>query len=174
MELHIDFIKGGDMLETKLTKLVEAALVVAAQDGLDHDELKASTYAIEAVPRLGSAMQQHFLDNDMEIDELDFEDYDAMFAAISTALTESLDKFELIEFNEAYVEEVSSVFGNSPVLDNLCLGLAIACCAADLEVSDIEQSALGLLINGLEHASFEIGKTVAEHILEAGAAFQEE
>lgn len=153
----------------KINKMLEAAIVCAAQDGLDDGELPMVAGAMMVVPTMGPAIQKTMAKHDIETDDVDlgFDSAIDAFKDFTANLSTNLGRYELIELDENYAEEVASVLGNSAALQNLCIGIAFACAVGDGEISDLERNAIQLLGSKMDLLVMDIAKMVGEQVIKA-------
>lgn len=155
----------------KINKMLEAAVVCAAQDGLDDNEIAQVMGAIMVVPMMGQSIQDSMAANDIETDDVDlsFESAIEAFTEFVSNLHSNLERYELIEVDDKYAEEVAGVLGNSAALQNLCIGIALALSAGDGEISSIESGAFELLASKMNLVMGSVCELIANTVLEAAA-----
>ena len=144
----------------ELNKAVEVAMVCAAQDGLDRDEMESACSSLISVPLLTSAFAEM-----LEEDEID------VVEAMET-ITEGLEgmgSWEITELNQAYMDEASKVLGDRPSINNICLALCVVICSGDLVVSDEETTALNMVAKNLSNLDQDLVNAAAQMLTEAGS-----
>jgi hypothetical protein len=149
-------IKLGEKNMKELNKAVEVAMVCAAQDGLDRDEMAAACSSITSVPMLTSAFAEM-----LEEDEID------VLEAMETIIEglEGFESWELTELNQAYMDEASIVLGDRPSINNICLALCMVICSGDQEVSHEEENALNMVAQNLSNLNQDLVNAAAQMLL---------
>ena len=147
------------MSDTKLNKAYEVALICAAQDGLEPEEVMSMADSVMTTPMLTMMMGQFF-------NEEELEDYDLMGAIEGMGeITKMLETAELGIIDDSYMSEVADIFGDSPVYNNLCLALCIVFCGADGEISSMEGEAINAVASNLTNLDSEVFQTLAEKVI---------
>ena len=82
-------------------------------------------------------------------------------------LGDNLDKYSLTELDDSYAEEVAEAIGNSGTLQNLCMGMAMAFCAGDGEISDLESNSISTLLSKMDLVMPELAADIAKRIINA-------
>ena len=134
-------------MSDKINKAYEVALACAAQDGLSPPELMSMVDSINSVPLLAPVLQTMFEATGVEGDEINpIEAIEAL-----TQLMEIIHDLELTTIDDAYMEDATSVMGESAAINNLCAAMCLLFSASDGEISKMEgegiQKVLGHLTN---------------------------
>ena len=121
-------------MSDKINKAYEVALACAAQDGLSPPELMSMVDSIQSVPLLAPILQTMFEATGVEGDEID--PIEAIGAL--SQLMEIMDNLELTTIDDAYMEDATSVMGESAqliIMRAMCLLFS----ASDGEISMMEE-----------------------------------
>ena len=78
-----------------------------------------------------------------------------------------VDKLELIELSDSYLEEASAIIGEGTAINNLCLALCIVLCAGDGEISATESEAVAKVASSLPNIIPPLSTAIASAIINA-------
>ena len=137
----------------ELNKAVEVAMVAAAQDGLDGNEITQACTSIISVPLLTMAFADMLAEDEIDIEEA--------MGTITEAL-ENAESWEVTELNQAYMDEAAEVLGDRASINNICLALCIVICSGDGVVSHDEQNALSMVAQNLSNLNQELVDAAAQ------------
>tara|TARA_B100000674_G_C37474937_1_gene748810 strand:- start:114 stop:602 length:489 start_codon:yes stop_codon:yes gene_type:complete len=148
-------------MKEKYSKIIEVAMSAAAADGISPHELVSTMGTITSVPAVLNAMQNALEKSGVQIESQEFD-----FFAWTEALTDSISTDvetgdpELIDLDEVYMANASEIIGESLLLNNLCVGLAVYLCAQD-GISSLEADAIKTVSSGLKNVDSEIALLMA-------------
>ena len=130
-------------------KISEAAIAVAASDGLHYDEIDSIRKILLNVTRITDDLKSQYDSYGIDHNNIDFSEFAVAYESI---LNTDIKSFELIEINDEYCKDLANLLNEGPVLHNLCVGMALAGLNADGNVSDSETEAFQLLCSYLNQA----------------------
>ena len=121
-------------MSDKINKAYEVALACAAQDGLSPPELMSMVDSVQSVPLLAPVLQTMFEATGVEGDEINpIEAIEAL-----SQLIEIINDLELTTIDDAYMEDATSVMGESAAINNLCAAMCLLFSGSDGEFSKSE------------------------------------
>ena len=139
-------------MSDKINKAYEVALACAAQDGLSPPELMSMVDSIKSVPLLAPVLQTMFEATGVEGDEINpIEAIEAL-----SQLMEIIDNLELTTIDDAYMEDATSVMGESAAINNLCAAMCLLFSASDGEISKMEGAGIQKVLEHLTNADPDI------------------
>ncbi len=159
-------------MKEKYSKIIEVAMSAAAADGISPHELVSTIGTITSVPTVLNAMQEALEKSGVEVESQEF-DFFAWSEALSDSISSDVETGdpELIDLDEAYMASASEVIGESILLNNLCVGLAVYFCAQD-GISSLEAEAIETISSGLKNVDGSIALLMAnsmQQVLESMA-----
>ena len=149
-------------MSDKINKAYEVALTCAAQDGLSPPELMSMVDSIQSVPLLAPILQTMFEATGVEGDEID--PIEAIGAL--SQLMEIIDNLELATIDDAYMEDATSVMGESAAINNLCAAMCILFSASDGEISKMESEGIQKVLEHLTNIDPDIFQPLVSQIAE--------
>ena len=149
-------------MSDKINKAYEVALACAAQDGLSPPELMSMVDSIQSVPLLANVLQTMFEATGVEGDEID--PIEAIGAL--SQLMEIIDGLELTTIDDAYMEDATSVMGESAAINNLCAAMCLLFSASDGEISMMEGEGIKKVLAHLTNIDPDIFQPLVTKIAE--------
>lgn len=149
-------------MSDKINKAYEVALACAAQDGLSPPELMSMVDSIQSVPLLAPILQTMFEATGVEGDEID--PIEAIGAL--SQLMEIIHDLELTTIDDAYMEDATSVMGESAAINNLCAAMCLLFSASDGEISMMEGAGIQKVLEHLTNADPDIFQPLVTKIAE--------
>jgi len=149
-------------MSDKINKAYEVALACAAQDGLSPPELMSMVDSIQSVPLLAPILQTMFEAIGVEGDEID--PIEAIGAL--SQLMEIIHDLELTTIDDAYMEDATSVMGESAAINNLCAAMCLLFSASDGEISMMEGAGIQKVLEHLTNADPDIFQPLVTKIAE--------
>ena len=149
-------------MSDKINKAYEVALACAAQDGLSPPELMSMVDSIQSVPLLANVLQTMFEATGVEGDEID--PIEAIGAL--SQLMEIIDGLELTTIDDAYMEDATSVMGESAAINNLCAAMCLLFSASDGEISMMEGEGIKKVLAHLTNIDPDIFQPLVSQIAE--------
>ena len=149
-------------MSDKINKAYEVALACAAQDGLSPPELMSMVDSIKSVPLLAPVLQTMFEATGVEGDEINpIEAIEAL-----TQLMEIIHDLELTTIDDAYMEDATSVMGESAAINNLCAAMCLLFSASDGEISKMEGEGIQKVLEHLTNIDPDIFQPLVSQIAE--------
>ena len=149
-------------MSDKINKAYEVALACAAQDGLSPPELMSMVDSIQSVPLLAPILQTMFEATGVEGDEID--PIEAIGAL--SQLMEIIHDLELTTIDDAYMEDATSVMGESAAINNLCAAMCLLFSPSDGEISMMEGAGIQKVLEHLTNADPDIFQPLVTKIAE--------
>ena len=149
-------------MSDKINKAYEVALTCAAQDGLSPPELMSMVDSIQSVPLLAPILQTMFEATGVEGDEIN--PIEAIGAL--SQLMEIIDNLELATIDDAYMEDATSVMGESAAINNLCAAMCLLFSASDGEISKMEGEGIQKVLEHLTNIDPDIFQPLVSQIAE--------
>ena len=149
-------------MSDKINKAYEVALACAAQDGLSPPELMSMVDSIQSVPLLAPILQTMFEATGVEGDEIN--PIEAIGAL--SQLMEIIDNLELATIDDAYMEDATSVMGESAAINNLCAAMCLLFSASDGEISKMEGEGIQKVLEHLTNIDPDIFQPLVSQIAE--------
>ena len=149
-------------MSDKINKAYEVALACAAQDGLSPPELMSMVDSVQSVPLLAPVLQTMFEATGVEGDEINpIEAIEAL-----SQLIEIINDLELTTIDDAYMEDATSVMGESAAINNLCAAMCLLFSASDGEISMMEGAGIQKVLEHLTNADPDIFQPLVTKIAE--------
>jgi len=140
-----------------MKKAIEVAIVCAAQDGLDKEEMRIILESVENISIITTKMSKILDEEDIDLTEA--------FSAALDKIEEIYSSVEIMTLDENYMEKAKSELGESATLNNLCVALCALFSFGDGEISQTEHNAFGIVSANLPHDK-EIVNVVLESLQE--------
>ena len=149
-------------MSDKINKAYEVALACAAQDGLSPPELMSMVDSVQSVPLLAPVLQTMFEATGVEGDEINpIEAIEAL-----SQLIEIINDLELTTIDDAYMEDATSVMGESAAINNLCAAMCLLFSASDGEISKMEGEGIQKVLEHLTNIDPDIFQPLVTKIAE--------
>ena len=146
----------------KFQLMAEAAIAVAASDGLEDTEIDTVRNIVLNVTFMSNEIKSFFDAQGIDHNNINFDEFGEAYDYI---VNKDIVEFESIEVNQEYCDLLIDTLENGPVLHTICLGMALAAVHGDGDYSEKEHESFVVLVDNLTLADQNIAGQICAKLL---------